>query len=177
MLASSVRVQAPAGFDAALRSRLETAKSRRSFSWLAPAALMRIGAAAAAVVIVVFVAQYALFPTKQTPPDQARTNNQASSPIPAPPPVAAAPQSQSDSNTTAAVQQTQRVIERAPSRSSKRDPSRVDPDLALLDSHLVVVRGERGDREVPIFTVSVGAQPHLYGASSEPQARLAKASF
>ncbi|MEW6207632.1 MAG: hypothetical protein AB1631_04645 [Acidobacteriota bacterium] len=176
MISMEPRVQAPAHFDAALRARLEAAKSRPAFSWLAPAALMRMSAAAAAAVIVVFVAQYALVPEIKTPSDPALSNGEAG-PKSIQPPSASVQPAPSDGGQTAGAPLTSNTIPPAPQRMNKRATSRIDPDLAALDPHMVIVRGERGDREVPIFTVSVGAQPHLYGARSAPVARLAKASF
>lgn len=177
VLSSGARVQAPADFDAALRSRLETIRARRAFSWLAPAALMRMSAAAAAAVIVVFVAQYALLPGEQTPSNNPPNDDRAAiNPVkpetPAPPPVV--DEGIIAKDTVTPLSQTG---VRSSSQRGKRTPVRIDHDLDALDPHLVIVRGERGDREVPIFTVSVGAQPHLYGTSSAPQARLARASF
>ncbi len=175
LISSEARVQAPAHFDAALRARLESAKSRPAFSWLAPAALLRLSAAGAAAVIVIFVAQYALV-ENPTPSDQARIDESAS-PGSTQPPEAIAPQPPFKDDEVAVVPPTTDGITRVHSRTNKRSSSRIDPGLAALDPHMVIVRGERGDREVPIFTVSVGAQPHLYGTSSAPVARLAKASF
>lgn len=174
MISSEARVQAPAHFDAALQARLAEIRSRRAFSWLAPAALMRMSAAAAAAVIVVFVAQYALVPGNPTPSNNPPNDDHATvNPVGPETPVKPTP---SDEGQVAAAPPTIDVINRPPSRTNRRPSSRID-DLAALDPHLVIVRGERGDREVPIFTVSVGAQPHLYGTSSAPVARLAKASF
>lgn len=173
VISSGVRVQAPADFDARLRARMEERKSRPAFSWLAPAALMRMSAAAAAAVIVVFVAQYALV-VKESPMDQASSSGQAAPKTTQPSDVGVQPTPPDGKQIAAA--QTANPIPPAPVRMNRRASSR-DADIAALDPHLVIVRGERGDKEVPIFTVSVGAQPRLYDTSSAPVARLTKASF
>ncbi len=179
LLASTARVQAPQNFDATLCQRLESRKAARSLAWFSPASLVRAGAAAAAMAMVIFMAKVALWPDvgnqgEIVKPPASIQGPMATAPT-IPPPAPTPPSASGDATTSHATA----VIASNPGgkRNRRSVPVSIDPDLAALDPHFVIVRGDRGDVEVPILTISVGAQPRLYGASRPPQPRLVRTSF
>lgn len=184
LVASSGRVSAPVNFDAMLNARLAEAKGQRTLSWLNPAAFMRMGAAAAGLVIALLVIQYtgvlspadqpnssqAVIPTPPATPD----SRLQTLPLPLPPVIESQPEPQVRasviSRATTAV-----PVKRAGSVSAQ--PGR-SPDYAgIEDGGIILVRGQNGEREVPLPTVSVGAQPLLYINSSRTASRSAGTSF
>jgi hypothetical protein len=161
LVASSARVNAPINFDAVLNARLGEVKARRSFWWLGSPIYFRLGAAAAGLVVMVFVAQYAgLFPDRSKGPAKSvAVSNLETAPDVRPlftPPRAAI---EANAKNTAA-------YSNAPVRPRRAyvATSRVAPRgyLTAEDGGVVLVRGQNGEADVQMPTVSVGAQPLMY---------------
>ena len=185
LVASGARVTAPMNFDAMLGERLAQAKARKTFSWLSPAAFMRLGAAAAGLVIALLVIQYTglLSPEPQnenkvavTPPAlRAPASGPAASPVESKPQVVHPSQSLLSDPALASMPR--------PSRGPVRrevvaaQPVASGDYTGIEDGGVILVRGQNGEREVPMPTVSVGAQPLLYVNSTRPAPRNAGTSF
>ena len=187
LLAAGERVSAPSNFDAALTARLAEARAGRTFSWLGVPSLMRLGAAAAAVALMVFVAQYGnLFSngdrvSQPQPSVTAATNT----PPLTPPRSLNLPATNGDVNglgdikpgrshsvATVPVKYTQRYYQR---RGGQVANNRALPEdySSIQEGGVVLVRGPNGEREVPMPTVSVGAQPLFYSRQSQPVRNVA----
>lgn len=172
LLASGVRVTAPVNFDAVLNARLATVRARRSFGWLTPATYLRLGAATAGLVVMLFAAQYAgFFPSQRT------TESQSDARIVTPGPVATIPQQIPPPNaeTQQAVVTPVSIGVRAP--RPRREASIPANPITAEDGGVMLVRGTNGDLDIPMPTVSVGAQPLLYVGAGKHPARSAGASF
>ncbi|HKG22167.1 MAG TPA: hypothetical protein VKC34_09725 [Blastocatellia bacterium] len=194
MLASTDRVSAPINFDAMLRARLADRASSRRAAWLAPASYVRFGAAAAVLVVAIMAAQTgglftgsqpeagkdkgdaagraALMPGPRPGGNPAALNNQAN---------AGTPDGTATVRRNRPVQATQASYNRGDSRSIRtgaRDLSAGAPrGLNAQDGAVVLVRGKDGEREVPMPTVSVGAQSLLYQTAGRPVVSNIRASF
>jgi hypothetical protein len=179
LLASESRVSAPVNFDAMLKARLAATKRRSAFSWLSSPGYLRLGAATAALVIMFFAAQYAgLF----SAPDQ---RSIARAPEVTSPP--AAPDSlvrhqpevmpRQPVAPVTIVAAGQRSIR--PPRTGITSGRRTTPDAYFTaeDGGVVLVRGRNGEMDVPMPTVSVGAQPLLYVSAGQRAIRNAGNSF
>src|SRR3989442_559734 len=163
LVASSARVNAPINFDAVLNARLAEVKARRSFWWLGWPVYFRLGAAAAGLVVMVFAAQFAGLLS-----DQAKRSPEpvAISTVPAPDPgltAAASPQPPSTAITPNKRPETVSSTVYGSVRPRRGD-GRVAPPVYLTseDGGVVLVRGQNGEVDVQMPTVSVGAQPLLY---------------
>ncbi|HXG94829.1 MAG TPA: hypothetical protein VNN73_20995 [Blastocatellia bacterium] len=190
LIASGARVTAPANFDAVLQARLAEVKARRSFSWLSPAGFARMGAATAGLVVAFLVIQFSgLLSTTEQPqssnpvakqsPAKPESGLQANPiPIPIPeksiPPVRPAPQVMQ--HAIAAVPASRGAGASMRGRDVARQPVPVDYP-GMETAGVVLVRGQNGEREVPLPTVSVGAQPLLYVSTSRPATRNAGSTF
>ena len=185
LLASERRVSAPINFDAMLKARLAATKSRNAFArgtlaWLRSPGYLRLGAATAGLAIIIFAAQYAgLFsaPDQRTVAPTADRNP----PPPAPdslvlrqPEVRVPPQPVAPATIVAAGQRTIRMP-----RTGITSGRRITPDASFTaeDGGVVLVRGRNGDMDVPMPTVSVGAQPLLYVSAGQRAVRNAGNSF
>lgn len=187
LLASESRVTAPMNFDAVLKARLAEAKGRSAFSWLRSPGYMRLGTATAGLVLMIFAAQYAgLFTERSNPPAESRA---AASVPPAsvPPTVPPAFQTTPPISVVAPVA----IAGIAPKprqyypqnvRAGRTDVAaraRTAPGAYFTaeDGGVVLVRGRNGDMDVPMPTVSVGAQPLLYVSAGQRAVRSAGNSF
>jgi hypothetical protein len=189
LLASSERVSAPSNFDAMLTARIARAKAGRDLSWLSLPSLMRLGAATAAIVMMVFVAQYAnLFSNSNQvaqPEPSIAGASRASGVNPAQSP--GVPDAQRDVNNLAGIEP-ERVRTHAIAAASVRLPqryyarrgnpvagNRIEPQeySSFEEGGVVLVRGPNGEREVPMPTVSVGAQPLFYSRQTQPSRNVA----
>jgi hypothetical protein len=187
LLASGERVSAPSNFDAALNARIAEAGAGRTFSWLGAPSLMRLGAATAAVAIMAFAAQYGnLFSNgNRVAQPQPSVTTATNTPPVTPPRSLDLPATDTDvnklghikperSHTVAAVpvKFTQRYYSR---RGGQVANDRVAPEdySSLQEGGVVLVRGPNGEREVPMPTVSVGAQPLFYSRQSQPVRNVA----
>lgn len=178
MLASPARVNAPANFDAILRERLQERTARRSLAWLSPAGYWKLGAATAGLLAFFVTAQYIV-----TPPDSAK-----SVVPPNPGPMAVVPPTPSpQSGSPNSVEMTEST---QPQRSiTVADRGRREPYRATVQPvsmargrnvpppDVVILRGPDGEMEVPVRTVSVGAQPVLYVSGGQPSAPPVRATF
>jgi hypothetical protein len=181
LLAGGARVSAPLNFDAMLRARLAERRIRPAFWWLGSPGLLRLGAATAGLVIVVSVAQYAgLFSSNETSrPDGAPLTEVVPQTIPfvpqtTPLPLPPAPPA---------------VVASGPQYSAPYVPSKVKRGTVLSggeapagymtaeDGGVLLVRGGNGDIDVPMPTVSVGAQPLLYVSAGQRTVRNVGTSF
>ncbi|HEX8088087.1 MAG TPA: hypothetical protein VF762_04500 [Blastocatellia bacterium] len=187
LLASGSRVSVPNNFDAMLTARIARAKAGRALPWLGVPSLMRLGAAAAAIAAIVFVAQYGnLFSNEgrvtQPLPSAATATN--SVPI-TPPGSPEIPSAQGDVNwfnhirpdrsrhaTPMAVRLAQRYYPRRAGEAAN-DRAVAEGYSAPQEGGVVLVRGPNGEREVPMPTVSVGAQPLFYSRQSQPVRNVA----
>jgi hypothetical protein len=185
LLASSARVAAPPDFDVVLSARLSEVRSRRTvaewlFSWIGPAGVLRFGAATAAVVIGIFAASYSgLF---SSPAPTVRQEMDGLAVVPPEPVVPAAPVNIEQPSKPQEISSGERlyVASNAESRRARRASHRpviVEPELAKAATQTVIVRGENFEREVPMPTVSVGAQPLLYVGTGRSSAGGLRASF
>jgi hypothetical protein len=194
MLVSSKRVSVPVNFDAMLNARIAEAKAKRAFSWLSAPSFMRLGTATAAVAVLVFVAQYGnLFSngTQVAQPGDSTASAINTPPAQTPKPPVVTPQeldpnhlghivpqhSLPGASLTAKVSQAPRDYQRRGIRLATASSAR--SDYPSIDGGVVLVRGPNGEREVPMPTISVGAQPLLYvnaGRGAQP-ARTTATSF
>jgi hypothetical protein len=182
LLASESRVSVPMNFDAMLKARLAEAKARSAFSWLSSPGYLRLGAATGGLVIMIFAAQYAgLFSDRSNraveskaaataPPPAPPTLNPAAPPIIVPAPV-----------TIGSTSKVREYYSRN-SRGGRADVvarGRTTPGgyFTAEDGGVVLVRGRNGEMDVPMPTVSVGAQPLLYVSAGQRAVRNAGNSF
>jgi hypothetical protein len=186
LLASGARVSVPINFDAALRARLAEVKAQKSFSWFSPAGYLRLGAAAAAMAVLVFAAQSSsIFSGGPLALTAASV-----SPIPS--------ESIADNWRSSGFITSDATVQPGPARESAYVPvnasrglrysggqvrrvaiaSRAPEDyVSLDDGGVILVRGQNGDRAVPVSTVSVGAQPLLYSSRPAQSPRNISVSF
>ena len=196
MLASAERVTAPVNFDAVLKARLAERVDSRTPAWLAPAFLFRFGAATAALAVAIIAAGTGgLFsgPQPQTRSDarvaetkQAEPGSGAVAALgqPSPAETEGAPEVVAEPGRARASQATQVRYSRATTRAVRagmRDPdgmtARDMRGMGVQDGAVVLVRGKDGEREVPMPTVSVGAQSLLYQNAGRPVVSHVRASF
>jgi hypothetical protein len=162
--------------DAMLNALLAEVKVRRSFAWLSGPGYLRLGAATAGLIVMIFAAQYTgLFGSHQEPAAGRRAGT-AMPPVVPPregverPGVVVAPPSVHDSAV-------QRVSKNRQNSAVGRN--RVAPDgyFASEDGGVVLVRGQNGGVDVPMPTVSMGAQPLLYVSAGQRAVRNVGTSF
>lgn len=179
LMASGRRVSAPVNFDAVLGARLAEVKGRRGFSWLSSPGYLRLGAATAGLVIMIFAAQYAgLFgnhPMRTSQPQiaviQPPQVNEKPDSVAVPtlqPAVTAA------ASLSVGASRGQRVRHVDSTTRGSAVPAGY---FTAEDGGVVLVRGRNGDLEVPMPTVSVGAQPLLYVSGGQRTVRNVSASF
>ena len=184
LLVLGERVSVPSNFNAALNARIAEVKTKKAFSWFSASSFMRLGTATAAVAVMVFVAQYGnLFSNGRQVAQPQAPNADLSKTFPADTqkPVVVTPQERDVNNLAKVVpirvSQTQRDYQR---RATRIATARVaTDDYPSIEGGVVLVRGPNGEREVPVPTISVGAQPLLYvnaGRGSQP-ARSVATSF
>lgn len=200
LIGSTARVAAPINFDAVLHARLAEVKGRKGPAWLGVAFYLRAGAATAALAVTVFVAQHMGFfaPTATEPASAPNTPDTAERVKPteeSQPPVLdnSATPAAPDTHVLAVDNTPHRVVvipagantggrSRAMNAGSRRGagvPLMAPVDAAFVDSDAILIRGRNGQRDVAVPTVSVGAQPLIYGnAGRQPQApRAVTVSF
>lgn len=183
LLASGKRVSVPNNFDAMLTARIAEAKAGRALSWLSAPSFARLGAATVALAVMIFVAQYGnLFSddNRVAQPESSVTAAANTAPAINPQKSSDTPAAQIDVNGFANIkpgrsQQTASVPVKLtqhyyPRRGSQMATNRVAPEdyPPLEEGGVVLVRGPNGEREVPMPTVSVGAQSLFYSRQSQP---------
>ena len=182
LVSSGDRVIAPVNFDAMLSARLAEVKARSSFSWLGAPVYLRLGAATAGLIVMIFAAQYAgLFGSHQEPVTGTRVGKGL--------PPAAPPSGRNDSVVTqvkAAVEvaavsnshdSTAQRVFRNRQNTLIRNRVASDSSFAAEDGGVVLVRGQNGGVDVPMPTVSMGAQPLLYVSAGRRTVRNVGTSF
>jgi len=178
LLSGGTRVNAPVNFDAMLNARLAEVKSRSSFWWLGSVGYARIATATAAVVVMVFAAQFSgLFSTKTAvptsePPIALVPDAPTHVPSVRPPEVSIA--------SVPVVPRSNRGYTNA--ARPRRDAMAASASVPIgyftaEDGGVVLVRGRNGDIDVPVPTVSVGAQPLLYVSAGQRTVRNVSGSF
>lgn len=178
LLGSGARVSVPMNFDAMLNARLAEVKAQKTFSWLSPAAFLRMGAATAALAVMFFAAQTSgLFSNG----DQALSASGVFQSLP----KSASGNWQSPiltrNPTIAAVSNQQSINEirysNAQSRRVANAPRPVEDYVSLDSGGVILVRGQNGEHEMPVPTVSLGAQPLLYSSRPSQSVRSISVSF
>ena len=177
LLAGGARVSVPVNFDARLNARLAEVKAQKSFAWLSPAVYLQLGTATAVLAVMFFAAQYGnLFSNKNYQATKASSNAEIkttfqNSPLAtvSPTPVAG----YEFNNGASRTYQTARYNAVRINRFTSRTP---DEYVSLNDGGVILVRGQNGEREVPVQTVSIGAQPLLY-SSRQPQIARSVSTF
>jgi len=176
LLSGGIRVNAPVNFDAILHARLAEVKSRSVFWWLGSFGYARIATVTASLVFMVFVAQFSgLFSTKPVVPTDkpsiAFDPLTPATPVPpavrpTPPPVTVGSRGN-------------RVMGNVKPRRGATVASADVPIgyFTAEDGGVVLVRGRNGDMDVPVPTVSVGAQPLLYVSAGQRTTRNVGSSF
>lgn len=175
LVAGGVRVNAPVNFDAMLKVRLAEVKARRSAWWLGSPAMIRLATAAACLVVMVFGAQYAGFfsgdkvVSPVAPPvAEVQPPPRSEAPLPTPP-------AQVNTRTPSVVSYHGRPSRRASGLSFEK-AARAGY-LTAEDGGVMLVRGRNGELDVPMPTVSVGAQPLLYVSAGQRATRTVGTSF
>ena len=190
LLALTARVTAPPNFDAVLGARLAEVKARKRLAWLGAAFYLRAGAVTAALAVAVLVAQYnGMFGTSPAQPSQPQDAGDPSGMVanaiqqqlplqfvvptaPAPGGVALTDAAPSHLATVTAGGQRgnrPRAIYAA-ARRGAGVPLVAPIDAAFVDGGAILIPGKNGGHDITVPTVSVGAQPMIYGnAGRQPQ--------
>lgn len=160
LLASPARVSAPVHFDAALNTRLAEVKARRSLWGLSAPGYLRLGAATAGVVVMLFAAHYTGLFSKQSErasqTEAIASGSQPKAPNATPEGDVAPFTNEREDNSIA--QPEKRIRRREVAPGKRIAPAAV---LAADDGGVVIVRGQNGEMDIQMPTVSVGAQPLL----------------
>lgn len=174
LLAGGARVSAPLNFDAMLNARLAEAKAEKSFSWLSPALYLQFGTATAVLAVMFVAAQYGnLFSEKDSHALSAASASQINMKLPDPRLATVLPSpaiSYGFDGSTARPRYNAVRINRLAPRPS-------DEYVSINDGEVILVRGQNGEREVPVQAVSIGAQPLLYPSRQPQLARRISTSF
>jgi hypothetical protein len=192
LIGSTARVTAPINFDAVLHARLAEVKGRKGWAWLNPAFYLRAGVATAAVAVTVFVAQQmGFFAPIATPPANAPNADVTANVVQ---PATEGQPTGSNNSTSTDAPETSVVVtpqhdvvipaiartvarSRAMAAGARRGagvPLMSPVDAAFVDGDAILIPGRNGQRDVAVPTVSVGAQPLIYGnAGRQPQAARA----
>ena len=174
LLAAGARVSVPVNFDAMLNARLAEVKAGKSLSWLSPAVYLQFGTATAVLAVMFFAAQYSnLFSNNNYQALSAASASQINTEFPnslratAPPPPATGYGFESGMS---------RSVRYNAVRINRLAPQPPDEYVSLNDGGVILVRGQNGEREVPVQTVSIGAQPLLY-SNRQPQMARSISTF
>jgi hypothetical protein len=182
LIASAGRVSAPADFDIKLKARLLEVKERKSRWWVVPAGYLKLGAATAALVVAVVAAQTSnLFSGSeqlQAPADN-MAMNQPSNP-PAGGAIIPRPFAGNEDLAPAIGMPATHTPVRYVVRNNRRQARTAAPVRGFIaeDGTTVLMRGPGGELEVPVPTISVGAQSLLYvNSGGRHSARSISTSF
>lgn len=178
LLAGAGRVSAPSDFDIKLKARLIQVKEQKSSWWIVPTGYLKLGAATAALVIAVVAAQTSNFFSDREQ-SQAPVNDIAKSQLSNPPSVITTPAPPPSIDDEVATQPHSTAPSHFISRTSRRQVRPAAPVRGFIaeDGTMVLMRGPAGEHEVPVPTVSVGAQSLLYVNSGRHSARSISTSF
>jgi hypothetical protein len=180
LLADVGRVSAPPDFDFKLKARLAEVKGRKSSWRLTPSGYLKLGGATAALVIAVVAAQTSGFFSSDKPAEPVVSG--AATVQPFNPPSSTVNPSAPPATLKADVDPDHGVIATANHGSrGQRRQARTAPVAArgyiAEDGTMVLMRGPAGELEVPVPTVSVGAQSLMYVNSGRQTARAVSTSF
>lgn len=177
LIAGGARVSVPVNFDAMLNARLAEVKDGKSFSWLSPALYLQLGTATAVVAVIFFAAQYGnLFSEKSYQAMGAASASHTVTTFQSSLLATARPQAGAEYAYNAAPKIYQ-PVRYTSGRVNRLTPRTADAYVSLNDGGVILVRGQNGEREVPVQTVSIGAQPILYSSRQPQMARSVSASF
>jgi len=171
LLLSAERVSAPANFEARLNQRLAYTAGHPIRAWLNPSMYFKFAAAAAFVIILAIVIPSSLNHDQVSVnhgPAAVQNGEVPKEPKENPVPDHLAQLRQSEQPIVVSVPR----IRAAQRRSQSRD---VYPGPA--EAGVVLFRGNGEDVEMPVRTVSIGAQPVLYGPDGRQPARSTRSSF
>ena len=178
LLSGGTRINAPVNFDAMLHARLAEVKSRSTFWWLGSFGYARIATATAAIAVMVFAAQFSeLFSTKTVAPTtEPGIGSVPGAPTPAP--RVGPPEARIASLPVAVLRPRGYSNVAKPRRGTMTASGSVPIGyFAAEDGGVVLVRGRNGDMDVPVPSVSVGAQPLLYVSAGQRTVRNVSGSF
>jgi hypothetical protein len=198
LLASTSRVTAPLNFDAMLHARLAEVKAQRPLAWLNAAFYLRAGAATAALVVAALVTQYTglltTAPTDQAQPPIAANQSddglsnaeQTTSPLPSAPPAGMETMQAHVTSThlpatlpmSAGGSHRMRMANTVAKRNAGV-PLVTPDDAGMVDNGAIFIPGRNGQHDLTVPTVSLGAQPLIYGHASrqQPSVRAVSVSF
>jgi len=167
LLSSTGRVTVPANFNALLNHRLAAAKAAPKVRWLQPAIAFKLAAAASAVALL------ALFVAPRFIGSRDAKNERVAAPsinATAGPSAATTVAPLSDDAVTENTRVAARPLHSTMRPGVSRTPvSRIDePFIGEDGGGVLLIRGKSGDIEVPVRTVSLGAQPLLISNGGQP---------
>jgi hypothetical protein len=168
LLAAGARVSVPVNFDAMLNARLAEVKAQKSFSWLSPAAYMQFGAATAILAVIFFAVQYGNLFSNSNQALQAASVSDFNKNIYDSLARRITPMPATDYDIQESAPKPTQPVRYNAARINRSMPRPTDDYISLNDGGVILVRGQNGEREVTVPTVSIGAQPLLY-SSRQPQ--------
>ena len=180
LIASAGRVSAPSDFDIKLKARLIQVKEQKGYWWVVPTGYLKLGAATAALVIAVVAAQTSNFFSGSQQPQATGNDLARTQPVNQPGVGATTPRPSTGNEGIASVVDTPAVPSPIRvSRNNRRQVRTAAPVRGFIaeDGTTVLMRGPAGELEVPVPTVSVGAQSLLYVNSGRHSARSISTSF
>lgn len=178
LVAGHTRVSPPISFDAMLNARLAEVKARRSSWWLGSPGYLRLGAATAGLVVMIFAAQSAGLFSGTDSSNPAPDHLSTAAPLP---PIRVAPEHPNpgpdirDGSSVGTTRPQYLGSSNAPRprRSAGLAGRATVAYMTAEDGGVVLVRGQKGDMDVQMPTVSVGAQPLLYVSAGQRSVRNA----
>ncbi|HKS40277.1 MAG TPA: hypothetical protein VJX74_06650, partial [Blastocatellia bacterium] len=176
LLVGGARVSVPVNFDAVLNARLAEVKAQKSFAWFSPAVYLQFGTATAVLAVMFFAAQYSNLFSNNYQAAQAGNSSEIKTTFQNSPLATIPPTPHMDygfNNVAPRPYQPVRYNSARTNRLASRTP---DGYVSLNDGGVILVRGQNGEREVPVQTVSIGAQPLLY-SSRQPQIARSVSTF
>jgi hypothetical protein len=178
LLLSAGRVSAPPDFDFKLKARLAEVRERRHSWWATPAGYLKFGAATAALVLAVFAAQTSNLFSNDAPNESSVNEAPKAQPFNQSAIAVAPPPAINDNRVISNGEPT--VPAHLPVRYVRRQARAVAAPVRGFVAEggtTVLMRGPGGELEVPVPTVSVGAQSLLYVNSGRQTARSVSTSF
>ncbi len=176
LLVGGARVSVPVNFDAMLNARLAEVKAQKSFAWLSPALYLQLGTATAVLAVMFFAAQYGNLLSNNHQATKAVSTSGTKTTFQNSPLATVAPARDADYGFNYAAPRPYQPARYNPVRTNRLTPRTPDGYVSLNDGGVILVRGQNGEREVPVQTVSIGAQPLLY-TSRQPQMARSVSTF
>jgi hypothetical protein len=176
LLVGGARVSVPVNFDAMLNARLAEAKARKSFAWFSPAVYLQFGTATAVLAVMFFAAQYSNLFSNNYQATQAGISSEIKTTFQNSPLATIPPTPNVDYGFNNVAPKPYQPARYNPVRTNRLAARTPDGYVSLNDGGVILVRGQNGEREVPVQTVSIGAQPLLY-SSRQPQIARSVSTF